>query len=455
MTKRLLLAIGALLTAFCTRGPASPVPPRAVLLVTLDTVRADRLSPYGFVDVAVPHLDRLGREGVVFDQATSVAPLTLPAHASLLTGLLPPAHGVRDNAGAPLAPDALTLAEILGAAGFRTAAFVGSDVLHPDRGLNQGFDRYGGVARNSKRPTKGQRPADEVVSEAIQWMNEVGDVPFFLWTHLYDPHRPYDPPEPFASRYGSDLYVGEIAYADSQIGRLFDALDRRQLSEKTLVIVAGDHGESLGEHGERDHGVFIYESVLRIPLIIRAPGVTPRRVSPVVRLIDVMPTVLDALGQPAPAIDGISLLELMRGGRGPALEAYSESEYPRRLGWSPLRALRDGRFKLIDAPRPELFDLEHDPFEMRNVYHERRQTADAMMQRLKTVGRARRPTKDPSGADAPVPPHLRERLAALGYVSTAARPEPAGGTLPDPKDCINLQGVGFCGSAQRSRPTRF
>jgi choline-sulfatase len=445
MTKALLLAIGALLTACCTRGLGTPAAPRAVLLVTLDTTRADRLSPYGFMGVALPHLDRLGREGVVFDQATSVAPLTLPAHASLLTGLLPPAHGVRDNAGAPLAQDALTLAEILGAAGFRTAAFVGSDVLHPDRGLNQGFHRYGGVGQHPERPVTGQRPANEVVNEAIQWIDEVGDVPFFLWTHLYDPHRPYEPPEPFASRYGSDLYVGEIAYADSQIGRLFDALDRQQLLEETLVIVAGDHGESLGEHGERDHGVFIYESVLRIPLMIRAPGVTPRRVSPVVRLIDVMPTVLDILGLPSPAIDGISLLALMRGGRGQALEAYSESEYPRQLGWSPLRSLRDGRFKLIDAPRPELFDLERDPFEIRNLYHDRRQTADVLMQRLETVAQARWRTTGSGGAKAVVPTDLRGRLDALGYVSTGALPGPGGRTLPDPKDCINSQRAGSCG----------
>ena len=403
------------------------------------------------MDVALPHLDRLAREGVVFDQATSVAPLTLPAHASLFTGLLPPAHGVRDNAGAPLASDAVTLAEILGAAGFRTAAFVGSDVLHPDRGLNQGFDRYGGVRQHSERSATGQRPADEVVSEAIRWIDEVGDVPFFLWTHLYDPHRPYEPPEPFASRHGSDLYVGEIAYADSQIGRLFDALDRRQLLEDTLVIVAGDHGESLGEHGERDHGVFIYESVLRIPLIIRAPGVSPRRVSPVVRLIDVMPTVLDVLGLPAPPIDGISLLEVMRGGRGPELEAYSESEYPRRLGWSPLRSLRDGRFKVIDAPRPELYDLERDPFETRNVYHERRRTADAMMRRLDTVVRTRSRIE-----------HTGHGGAMLACRQICARDSPASATsapapllrcrpvarLPDPKDCINLQAARSCGPAR-------
>jgi arylsulfatase A-like enzyme len=439
MTKPLLLAIGALLTAFCTPGPGSPAAPRAVLLVTFDTTRADRLSPYGFMDVSMPALDRMGREGVVFDQATSVAPLTMPAHASVFTGLLPLAHGVRDNAGPPLRAEALTLAEILQAQGFRTAAFVGSDVLHADRGLAQGFDHYSGVLHHAGRTTARQRPASEVVADATQWLDAVGDSRFFLWTHLYDPHRPYDPPEPFASRHASDLYVGEIAYADSQFGRLLDALDRQHLINQTIVIVAGDHGESLGEHGERDHGVFIYESVLRIPMIIRAPGVAPRRVGRVVRLIDVMPTVLDLLGLQAPAVDGVSLVTFMRGG-GQDLEAYSESEYPRQLGWSPLRALRDGRFKLIDAPRPELYDLEQDPFEERNVYHQRRATADALMRRLDIMAQTRSRTSGNLDANAVAPREVRERLAALGYVGArAVRASPAK-ELPDPKDCIGQEG---------------
>jgi arylsulfatase A-like enzyme len=210
--------------------------------------------------------------------------------------------------------------------------------------------------------------------------------------------------------------------------------------EQTVVIVAGDHGESLGEHGERDHGVFIYESVVRIPMIIRAPGVAPRRVGRVVRLIDVMPTVLDLLGLQAPSVDGVSLVPFMRGG-GQDLEAYSESEYPRRLGWSPLRALRDGRFKLIDAPRPELYDLEQDPFEEKNVYHERRATADALMRRLATVVQTRSRTDGNTDANAVVSPEVRARLAALGYVAPeAVRASPAGKKLPDPKDCIGQEG---------------
>jgi arylsulfatase A-like enzyme len=193
---------------------------------------------------------------------------------------------------------------------------------------------------------------------------------------LYDPHRPYDPPGPYASIYGHDLYEGEIAFADSQIGRLLEVLEQRGLLHRTIVIVASDHGESLGERGERDHGVFIYENVLGVPLIVRARTLEPRRVGEVVRLTDVMPTVLDLLDVPAPPVDGVSVVELMRGrGRDLRLEAYSESLYPARLGWSPLRALRDGRFKLIDAPRPELYDLERDPFEELNIYNENERRA--------------------------------------------------------------------------------
>jgi len=433
MTK-LILSIGLVIAgAACAAIP--PPPPVGVLLITLDTTRADRLSPYGFHDADMPHLDRLAREGVMFDQATSVAPLTLPAHASLFTGLFPPRHGVRENVAPPLAADHLTIAEALQARGFATAAFVGSVVLDADRGLSQGFNHYSQVRHEAgTSPPRRQRNAEAVVNDALHWLDTVAESRFFLWTHLYDPHRPYDPPEPYASRYASDPYVGEIAYADSQIGRLVESLDRRGLLDRTIVIVAGDHGESLGEHGERDHGIFVYESVLRVPLIIRAPGITPRRVGPVVRLVDVMPTLLDLLHLPGPTTDGVTLVNLMRGG-SQELEAYSESEYPRRLGFSPVRALRDGRFKLIDAPRPELYDLETDPFEERNVYRERRSTADAMMRRLAVV--AGDDSKTNAAAIVDVPPDLERRLAALGYVST--RPALARSTttpLPDPKDCI-------------------
>ncbi|HSC28373.1 MAG TPA: sulfatase [Vicinamibacterales bacterium] len=413
------------------------------MIVSLDTTRADRLPAYGYMDVSMPHLDRLAREGVVFDQATSVAPLTLPAHASLFTGLYPPGHGVRDNADPALAEEHATLAETLRERGFRTAAFVGSVVVNPERGLAQGFDEYRGVATDKQAghgPERMQRRADAVVTDALEWLGHQPASPFFLWVHLYDPHRPYDPPEPYRSSV-ADPYVGEIAFADSQIGRLLDALERRRLYDRTVVVVVGDHGESLGDHGERDHGIFVYESVMRVPFIVRAPGLAPRRVGAVVRLVDVMPTVLDLVGLQAPDLDGVSLVDLMKGSRRSDLEAYSESLYPRRFGWSPLLALRDGRFKLISAPRPELYDLERDPFEERNIYGERRELAEAMTTRLADIARERS-----TGTGTPaVPPDVQARLAALGYVGSV--PTPAmltGEQLPDPKDCI--------GRADRGHP---
>jgi arylsulfatase A-like enzyme len=449
MTGRLRMAIWLLFASAVTasgvawRAMSHQVPPSNVVIITLDTTRADRLPAYGFMDTVMPALDELAREGVVFDQAISVAPLTLPAHTSLFTGLFPPAHGVHDNADEALAAGHATLAEVLQARGFRTGAFVGSIVLGPDRGLSQGFDRYSGV--NAARADPGafatparQRRADEVVSDAIDWLNSVADSRFLLWAHFYDPHRPYDPPEPYRSAY-YDAYVGEIAFADSRIGRLLAALEARHLLERTMVILAADHGESLGDHGEPDHGMFLYDSVLRVPLIIRAPGVSPGRVGAVVRLTDVMPTILDLLGVPAPDMQGVSLVDLLNGRRETLdLEAYAESEYPRRLGCGPLRALRDGRFKLIDGPHPELYDLERDPFEQRNIYDERRETAAAMTRRLRSFARADSAAREElSATPSRVPRRLTEALAALGYVGSGVTQTPAtSGPLADPKDCI-------------------
>jgi arylsulfatase A-like enzyme len=413
--------------------------PVGIVVITLDTTRADRLSPYGFMNVSLPHLERLAREGVVFDQATSGAPLTLPAHASLFTGLLPPNHGVSDNADSPLADTHTTLAETLRARGFRTGAFVGSVVLDPDRGLRQGFEVYRGVDGDvGRRSHRVQRRADQVVTDAVEWLDTIGGSRFLLWAHLYDPHRPYEPPEPFASIYAHNLYVGEIAFVDAEIGRLLAALERQALLNRTIVVVAGDHGESLGEHGERDHGVFIYENVLRVPLLIRGPSLAPSRIAEVVRLTDVMPTVLNLAGVPVPPVDGISLVDLMRGRtRGLDLEAYSESLYPERFGWSRLHALRDGRFKLIDAPRPELYDLERDPFEQWNIYDERPALAEAMTARARAIAKGRRSVSAADGQTI-VSTEVQVNLAALGYVGSMARREFARqtGRLPDPKDCI-------------------
>ena len=455
MTRLLVAALGVIVGVIavlpCVFFPNTR--PIGLVIITLDTTRADRLSPYGFMDASMPALDRLARDGVVFDRATSVAPLTLPAHSSLFTGLVPPRHGVRDNADPALGPAHTTLAEVLSSQGFRTGAFVGSAVLNADRGLAQGFEIYrGSVSFVTDRSQPLQRRAREVISDATHWLDHVAGSPYFLWVHLYDAHRPYDPPEPYRSLH-ADPYVGELLFADSQVGRLLDALQRRGVLDRSVVVVAADHGESLGEHGERDHGIFVYDSVIRVPLIIRAPGFSPRRVGQLVRLTDIMPTVLNILGLPAQQTDGVSLVDLMSGRRRHLdLDGYSESMYPQRFGWSPLRALSDGRFKVIDAPRSELYDLDRDPFEEHNLYDERPDLAAVLHERL----RALRPERS---TPAPAPDDLRERLASLGYIgaqqSVSSVVERK--VLPDPKDCIKVRDLSIgqlppeCGATRTHR----
>jgi choline-sulfatase len=412
-----------------------------VLILTLDTTRADRLGAYGFAGGDTPNIDRVASEGVLFEQAESAAPLTLPAHASLFTGRFPFQHGVRDN-GAVLDPAELTLAQVLQARGFRTAAFAASYVLDARWGLARGFDVYDGPFDPRRRDDLHldglRRPADEVVDYALAWLDTASRSRFFGWLHFYDAHMPYDRPEGGANQ--ADGYQGAIAFMDSQVGRVLGFLEARHLLERTLVVIVGDHGESLGEHGERTHGLFVYEGVTRVPLIIRAPlsRMRERRVPGVVRSVDMMPTVLDLLGIPIPpSVAGTTLLARMTGATHEAeLETYSETMYPRyHFGWSELRAVRAGGFKLIAAPRPELYDLHTDPAEEHNLYQSRPAVAAALVARL----RARE-----SGDTGRVPrneaidPDAAARLAALGYVAGSDEGREPRALLADPKDKIDL-----------------
>jgi choline-sulfatase len=419
-----------------------------LVVITLDTTRADRIGAYGDSSGATPIIDRLARDGVVFEHAVAPAPLTLPAHSTLFTGMDPPFHGVRDNGGYILEAGRLTLAEQLKQAGWTTGAFVGAFVLDSKFGLDQGFDEYFDRFNINQRPGEGfalgdvARPAAEVVDAALPWLEQQGANRFFAWLHFYDPHTPYDPPEPWKRQYANRPYLGEIAYVDAQIGRVVAWLEERSLLEKTLIVVIGDHGESLGEHGESTHGLFIYDASIRVPFVIRAPypALRGRRVTGVVRTQDVLPTTLALLGQqPVAAARGTSLVPLMAGTATDLnLDAYSESLYARNhFGWSELRAFRAGRYKLIDAPRPELYDLEADPRELTNVYEERRTLADRLRVEIRRLS-----TEAESGAtSAPtaIDPETRERLAALGYVGTFTETTIAEGqTLPDPKDKISV-----------------
>jgi choline-sulfatase len=419
-----------------------------LLLVTLDTTRADRIHAYGFEGIATPSLDRLAREGVLFEHAVAPAPLTLPAHSSIFTGKFPPAHGVRDNGGFFLDEKETTLAERLQARGFETGGFVGAYVLDHKWGVAQGFKTYFDDFDLSKYQSLSlgsvDRPGNEVADKALAWLEHVGSARFFGWVHFYDAHSPYEPPEPFKSRYEGHPYVGEIAFVDSQVGRLLAFLDSHNLAGNTVVIVMGDHGESLGEHGESTHGFFVYEATTHVPLLIRAPYdvMRGRRVADVVRSIDVLPTALELLGvNTGEAFDGASAVPLMTGEvKELGLAAYSEAVYPRfHFGWSDLHALSAGRYKYIAAPRPELYDLESDPAETRNIYAERQALGERMNRELQALERSMSARASDPRPAVEIDPDARERLAALGYVGTfvaAASTDRAG--LADPKDKIQL-----------------
>lgn len=440
MTRGTLLAAAVACVACAPRRPAPPPTPRHFVLVTLDTLRADRLGCYGSTNVATPRLDLLAREGVLADEAMAHVALTRPSHATLLTGRLPSEHGLRDNVSPPLRADLPTLAESLRDAGFRTAAFVSAIVLSSQSGLARGFETYADAFEagddDARFLNSIQKRGDRTTAEAVAWLEKQRDERLFLWLHLYDPHDPYEPPEPYATRYAERPYDGEVAWTDELVGRLDDALARLGLRDETLLVVTSDHGEGLGEHGESTHGYFAYQSTLRVPWLARGPGLRAgARLSVTVRGVDLMPTALDLLGVTAPSgLSGRSLSAALRGGVAPAeAPTFAESLLPRlHYGWSDLRVLREGRFKYVQAPRPELYDLARDPGELRNLVDVESARAAALRAGLERhLARAERGLE--TDARAQVPPELLERLGALGYLGTSA---PAGGaaSAADPKD---------------------
>jgi arylsulfatase A-like enzyme len=421
-----------------------PVPREALNLVviTLDTFRADRLGAYGSSRGLTPNLDRFATEAVLFETTESVAPLTLPAHCSLFTGRFPPGHGVHENAGAlGKGRGGETLAEALARSGFRTGAFVAASVLDPSRGIDRGFSHYDAVPprRDAYGRRHSRRRADEVVARAIQWLDGGADSRFFAWLHFYDAHAPYEAPPPYRTA-RRHPYDGAIAFIDDQIGQFLTILELRGLVDRTVVVVVGDHGESLGDHGEWTHGLFVYESVLHVPLMIRAPSswLRGRRVSGVTRSVDVMPTVLELLGIPHDnRIDGASLLPLVAGARRDR-HAYAENLYPQsQFGWSAVRALRAERFKVIDTTRPELYDLQQDPEERRNLFDAHPDVAERLLTRLR---RDEHLSLDLPEADSKViDAELKKRLGALGYTSFARAATPLvrhGTRAADPKDVV-------------------
>jgi arylsulfatase A-like enzyme/Tfp pilus assembly protein PilF len=434
---RWIAALAAVLSLLGACRGRSPSAPPNLLLVTIDTVRADHLGAYGYKEAETPNLDRLARSGVRFDQAISAVPLTLPSHATILSGLLPPHHGLRKNGSGRFPASRETLATHFSAAGYRTGAFVGAYILDRRFGLARGFDTYDDeIARDPSAPgpLEAERPGREVVDRALGWLaKDDRSRPFFAWVHLYDAHAPYDPPEPYRSRHRDRPYDGEIASVDAQVGRLLDWLTRAGREKNTLIAIAADHGESLGEHGELTHGFFIYEPTLRVPLILRGPHLAPGRVvATPVSLDDLAPTLAGLAQYPLTgATDGRDLSrDLLRGGEPAVADLYSETEYPRNFGWSGLSAIRRKSLKYIESPRPELFDLTRDPKETRSLADARAPRTDLAA----AIAAFRRETAAPETPDA-ADRESAAKLASLGYVSgSTSAPEHSG--LRDPKDVL-------------------
>ena len=439
-----LIVLGALAYLVLSRAGTGGVDLAAgsthnVLLITLDTTRADRLGCYGYTGARTPRLDGLAAAGVRFARAYAPAPLTLPSHASIMSGLYPVAHGVRNN-GHDLPAGMAMLAGILKAKGFATAAFVSSFSVDSRFGIGRGFDVYDDTF-DAEQPLKGanaERRAEETFARFSKWLAGIGSERFFAWVHYYDPHLPYDPPAPYREGHP---YDGEIAYMDHYVGAVLDLLEERGLLDKTLVVAAGDHGEGLGDKVEAGHGIFLYDETVRVPLIVHDRAVFRRLqvVESVVRLIDVAPTILETigLGREAAGMQGQSLVPALSGRPGKDLDALIETFYPREnFGWSELVGLVSGRWKLIQSPRPELFDLGPDPGERTNLFGAAAAKAGELGKRLEQeIFRMSAGQGAPAGT-APGRVEDRERLRSLGYVNLApARP---GEAAPDPKDKIAL-----------------
>jgi choline-sulfatase len=435
-------------------GSGSLPGPTPVLLITVDTLRADRLSCYGSRRVRTPAMDALAAQGVRFDRALAQVPTTPPSHAVILTGTYPMYNHVRDFISGPLPKNVGILAEAFQRHGYDTAAFVSSTVLESSWGFNRGFQTYdenfGSRQAGARGPGALERRAGDTVDRLLAWFQarkKGGSTapPFLVWLHLYDPHFPYEPPEPFRSQYAGHLYDGEVAYADSQLGRLFDYLRKNALYDRSLIVLLSDHGESLGEHGEDEHGFFIYDSTLHVPLIFKLPrGMGARRVvQRPVATIDVAPTIFELLRLRDPLsrqFQGMSLAsDILGKGAGRERPVYAETYYPRdSFGWSDLHAIISGRFKYIQAPRPELYDHVKDPGEVQDVHGERRSLAAALREQLIGIER-RYASAQPAAAAAPLPAETVEKLKSLGYVAYSASAQPASaGLLIDPKDRLKV-----------------
>ena len=429
--------------AFAASTRPSPAP--NVVFITIDTLRPDHLACYGYKQIHTPNIDSLASDSARFTRAYTSVPVTLPSHTIIFTGTYPMLSGVHDFAGNRLGASQQTLASVLKEAGYTTGAVVGSAVLDSRFGLNRGFDFYYDHFDFNRLQESNldemERPGNIVADVALDWLAKNADKKFFLWMHLYDPHFPYHPPAPYSEQYKDRPYDGEIAFADAQVGRLLQFLKQKNLYQNTLIVMGGDHGEGLGEHGEQTHGFFIYNSTLHVPLIIHLPGKTgPQVIADLANLADLMPTTLHLLKLDVPTqVQGENLLQLLdKNSAAESRDLYSESFLPRlHFNWSELRGLETLNYHYIDAPRPELYDVNKDPGEAVNLLGEKKAVADEMHHRLQTTitrYSGSQELAEKTGLD----PILMERLKSLGYAgfSGGSAPAPGGRPLPDPKDRI-------------------
>jgi len=436
-----LIVLAAL--PFEAQTPAKAAP--NVVLVTIDTLRFDHVGCYGYKQIKTPNIDSLCADGIRFERAFTPVPVTLPSHSAMLTGTYPMLSGMHDFSGNRLSPQQPTLATVLKQAGYATGAVIGAAVLDSRFGLNQGFDFYYDHFDFSRLDESNldemERPANVVADQVLDWLAHNSQKKFFLWMHLYDPHYPYRPPEPYAREYSAQPYDGEIAFADEQLGRVLRFLKDKGVYQNTIIVVSGDHGESLGEHGEKTHGFFIYNATMHVPLIMHLPGKTAgATVADPVSLVDLMPTILAAAGLPIPSqVQGKNLLPDLPAKAGSTDRSlYSETFLPRlHFNWSELRGAENTKYHFIDAPRPELYDLSKDPAELHNLFSEKNAVAEEMRSKLAGLIReysAGKEMAEKTGLD----PVLMERLKSLGYAGFSGGGDPTitNRELPDPKDRI-------------------
>jgi len=443
----LAVALGALTLFLVIRAGKDRIklpgaPSYNILLVTLDTTRADHLGCYGYPPAKTPHLDGLAREGIRFARVYCPAPLTLPSHCSIMSGLYPVTHGVRNN-GHDLPAGIKTLADILKGHGYATSAFVSSFSVDSRFGIGRGFDVYDDTFQ-SRLPLKSEnaeRRAEATFGRFSGWLENSWGKRFFAWVHYFDPHLPYDPPSPYREEFSGRLYDGEIAYMDHYVGAILGRLEEKGILDKTIVVIAGDHGEGLGDRVETGHGIFLYEETLRVPLIFYNRKVFPRSqvIEGLARLVDVAPTILDIIGlhDEAAAMQGQSLSAWLRGKSRKDLDGLVETFYPREnFGWSELVGLVSGDWKFIQAPRPELYDLKNDPQEKKNMVDFSANKASELSKKLESELLRLSSSRKASGEPAAARTADLEKLKSLGYLNFA--PAKSGSALPDPKEKIGL-----------------